>query len=443
MADNKNIVGAYVGTEEVSKIYLGTDLLYDSTPTPPVTTNKTLVIMDVEDGIQGGQDRGCGIGNIFDFFSTWNDAEEQVNNSLEVYPPFSGSYERHDSTNTITLVGPFTASSYTLNCYGPIDTCTNILNDIDFQFSGDTAEVYCDYTPPEPDLECECVSNGGEWDSENQECTYPEPDPCAEYGSQEECDCVQNGGTWDSENQECIYPAPDYTQMPFTIEALGSGDIKLRLWSTSQTISRSFYVSVNGGPETEYTISNTGNTALTISVVSGDIVSYRASQQQNGVADGALKRMYFDDCTTNYNAYGNILSLSYPDFENKTTMPNAWQVYYGLFYFSDELISAENLVLPSNATNFCYSYMFYNCRNLTTAPVLPAASLKNSSYANMFQGCSSLTYIKCLATDISASNCLKNWVDGVSATGTFVKDANATWPSGANGIPNDWTVVNA
>lgn len=238
-------------------------------------------------------------------------------------------------------------------------------------------------------------------------------------------------------------PAPVYSAMPFTIEALGSGDITLGVINTGQSISRSFYVSVNGGPETEYTISNTGNTALTISVVTGDTISYRASQQQNGVADGVYKRILFTGCTTNYNAYGNILSLSYPDFENKDTMPNDWNVYYGLFYFSNQLISAENLVLPSNATEFCYTYMFNNCGNLTVAPVLPSVSLKSSSYANMFHGCSSLTYIKCLAIDISASNCLKNWVDGVSATGTFVKDANATWPSGNSGIPTGWTVVDA
>jgi hypothetical protein len=59
----------------------------------------------------------------------------------------------------------------------------------------------------------------------------------------------------------------------------------------------------------------------------------------------------------------------------------------------------------------------------------------------MFRGCSKLNYIKMLATDISASNCLYNWVSGVSPTGTFVKNISATWTTtGYSGVPSGWTV---
>jgi len=90
----------------------------------------------------------------------------------------------------------------------------------------------------------------------------------------------------------------------------------------------------------------------------------------------------------------------------------------------------------------CYSSMFRNCTSLTTAPVLPAAILRNYSYNYMFYGCSSLNYIKCFATNISASYCTSNWVNGVAATGTFIKDVNMTsWTTGATGIPSGWVVV--
>jgi hypothetical protein len=37
-----------------------------------------------------------------------------------------------------------------------------------------------------------------------------------------------------------------------------------------------------------------------------------------------------------------------------------------------------------------------------------------------------------------------NWVSGVSSTGTFVKNAAATWDvTGVNGIPSGWTVETA
>ena len=61
----------------------------------------------------------------------------------------------------------------------------------------------------------------------------------------------------------------------------------------------------------------------------------------------------------------------------------------------------------------------------------------------MFNGCGSLNYIKCLATDISASNCTAFWVEGVAPSGTFVKAASmSSWATGANGIPNGWTIQN-
>lgn len=182
---------------------------------------------------------------------------------------------------------------------------------------------------------------------------------------------------------------------------------------------------------------------------------------------------------------------------------------------NNHLISAENLVLPTTAmTSYCYWGMFQGCLSLTQAPsVLPATTLAEFCYMEMFQGCSSLTqapvlpattleeecyscmfadcetletapdlpattlvsgcygmmlyncyqlnYIKMLATDISAYNCLYNWVENAGGYtdwdedlqedvwvpndgATFVKAASmTTLPSGVSGIPDGWTVQNA
>ena len=102
-------------------------------------------------------------------------------------------------------------------------------------------------------------------------------------------------------------------------------------------------------------------------------------------------------------------------------------------------------VLPATTLMVrCYSSMFMNCSALTTAPELPATTLARYCYHYMFFGCSKLNYIKMLATDISATNCLNTWVTGVSSTGTFVKDPNMTsLPTGDSGIPTGWTVQDA
>jgi hypothetical protein len=44
-----------------------------------------------------------------------------------------------------------------------------------------------------------------------------------------------------------------------------------------------------------------------------------------------------------------------------------------------------------------------------------------------------------MATDISAPNCLNYWVYGVSSSGTFVKNAAATWDN-TGVVPEGWAV---
>jgi len=89
--------------------------------------------------------------------------------------------------------------------------------------------------------------------------------------------------------------------------------------------------------------------------------------------------------------------------------------------------------------------MFRGCINLTSAPVLRATDLISNCYAQMFYGCKKLNYIKALfTTDPSGVNYLTDWVNGVSSTGTFVKNSEATWDvTGTSGIPSGWTVETA
>ena len=87
----------------------------------------------------------------------------------------------------------------------------------------------------------------------------------------------------------------------------------------------------------------------------------------------------------------------------------------------------------------CYSHMFEGCTSLTQAPELPATILKEYCYNNMFEGCTSLKAITCKAINISADNCLTDWLKNVNATGDFYKDALTTFPIGDSGIPATWT----
>ena len=123
-----------------------------------------------------------------------------------------------------------------------------------------------------------------------------------------------------------------------------------------------------------------------------------------------------------------------------TTLANSCYAY--MFYGCTSLATAP--VLPATILQpRCYQHMFFGCTSLKTAPELPATTLVTYCYAYMFQNCTLLSYIKCLATNISASNSHANWVAYVAATGTFVKPASMhAWPASAHGIPSGWTVVN-
>lgn len=49
--------------------------------------------------------------------------------------------------------------------------------------------------------------------------------------------------------------------------------------------------------------------------------------------------------------------------------------------------------------------------------------------------------MKALFVENEGYGTTSNWLDGVSSSGTFVKNAAATWNVvGANGVPEGWTV---
>lgn len=116
--------------------------------------------------------------------------------------------------------------------------------------------------------------------------------------------------------------------------------------------------------------------------------------------------------------------------------------YNQMFYGCTSLTTAPSILATTLGDRSCNS-MFVRCTSLTTAPELPATVLSGACYGYMFSGCSSLNYIKCLATDIPATSCTTSWVSGVAPTGTFVKHPSmSSWTTGANGIPEGWTVQN-
>lgn len=112
--------------------------------------------------------------------------------------------------------------------------------------------------------------------------------------------------------------------------------------------------------------------------------------------------------------------------------------YSGMFSLCTSLSVAPDLPATTLATR-CYASMFYGT-NFTTAPVLPAKTLVDNCYANMFNNCSSLNYIKVKCTTKPSSTYSNNWLNGVAASGTFVKTGSWSVTRSASCVPENWTV---
>lgn len=112
-------------------------------------------------------------------------------------------------------------------------------------------------------------------------------------------------------------------------------------------------------------------------------------------------------------------------------------------------LTATQECLPATQLyDSCYGNMFQNCSKIATAPELPAITfnLKSSKncYNYMFSGCSKLSYVKAMFTTIPDTNFTRSWMTGVSSSGTFVKNTEATWNvTGVNGVPSAWQIERA
>lgn len=170
------------------------------------------------------------------------------------------------------------------------------------------------------------------------------------------------------------------------------------------------------------------------------------------VGNGCYSHM-FDGCTSLITApelpstqiYSNCYEYMFYNCKSLINAPRLDGTYISGAAYQRMFAGCSSLVvapeLPAGAFSYnCYYEMFAGCSKLKKAPTLNAANLQSGCYRRMFNGCSELNEITIRATDISANNCLDNWVSGVSSTGTFKCIQGVEYPTGNSGIPNGWTV---
>ena len=103
------------------------------------------------------------------------------------------------------------------------------------------------------------------------------------------------------------------------------------------------------------------------------------------------------------------------------------ECYLGMFAGCTSLTTAPELP-ATNLRSKCYQAMFQGCTSLTTAPKLKATTLQSQCYLRMFYGCTILNSVTMVATDVSAFECLRNWLydAGTGAQSRTLKLKNET-----------------
>ena len=121
---------------------------------------------------------------------------------------------------------------------------------------------------------------------------------------------------------------------------------------------------------------------------------------------------------------------------------------YAHMFFCSELKCSPPALPATVLAKHCYSQMFSGS-DIVSAPVLPAPALPTDilfgegAYNEMFRNCHNLSSIECYVTDDDTAipgNALL-WTEDVAAEGTFTKKRGTNWPTGENGIPDGWTVI--
>ncbi len=286
----------------------------------------------------------------------------------------------------------------------------------------------------------------------------------------------------------------DKGYLTFLAEEAGTFSFYIGANRTAEQVTSVSYSLDNG--KTWVTTANTAGTAQTITtpvVNAGKRIIWKGIATRYGEGRADYLRVNNFRSTGRFSAYGNIMSMLYGDnFQTDTFPEGSTFTFNGMFWACTGLTDISGLVFPnstaygcyqtmfSGCTNLtkvvttlpstslsgacylrmyegctslttastlpattlagnCYQYMYQNCTSLTTASILPALTVSQYAYAYMYYGCSSLNSVTMYATKISATNAVNNMLTGVAATGTFYKNAAATWAN-SKCIPSGWTV---
>lgn len=214
-------------------------------------------------------------------------------------------------------------------------------------------------------------------------------------------------------------------EVPLTLTATQDNSTVKLTATGSPTTAGLHYRLGTSGKWLPYTIDST------INLNSGDSVQCWNSAETLSAGTTSYVRIII---TGSIRASGNIQSLlnyitSVPDFS-----------FYDLFSDQSGLLAAPDCPATTLGYLSCYE-MFWRCPQITEVRI-EAETLGSYSLGRVFRFCSALARIEVNFSSWDAYLSTTDWVDGVAASGVFIKPSTLPEEYGTGRIPEGWTVIN-
>ena len=152
---------------------------------------------------------------------------------------------------------------------------------------------------------------------------------------------------------------------------------------------------------------NGGQASVTLK--NGERVWFVGNENNNSHSDGSLEKSSHLSTNKQCEIYGNVMSLLNWDYKSLSTL------------------SAPNT----------FAHLFNGESNLKNNPseslLLPATTLTEGCYKGMFSGCTGLSQLTIDAADITPTDCLAGWLEGIPGDGFKLATTNPMiWKMGAD-----------
>lgn len=223
-------------------------------------------------------------------------------------------------------------------------------------------------------------------------------------------------------------PHPEMVNKPFFVTAKEEG---ATIWFSLSTADKTYFTeaslmySLDGETWQNYTFDK----HITISPAGMRIYFKAGSKAEPEKKNTSFKKYYQTKSNKSYISLastkevavsGNILSLLYGDNPGEKFLDDTEEdVFANFFKDCNGLVSAADLVLPTNTKPGCFRSLFSGCPKLKETPILRATELTESCYVKMFESCTVLEKAPVLPATVLANDCYS----GMFSTCRAMKEA--------------------